>query len=163
MLESSTPASYAKVPHTIPTLTSLAHERYRRAIDQHEYEMEQETDKICPPRKVRSFRLIRFRDVQPCDVAIKLESGEGSEETRKPPVELGQGLSEKRSACRRSLLLHVWDVDKMQGGKNAFVVGQKYRVSNLSPTQRGAWVGGPNAETDVYLTTRRDTKWTKLT
>lgn len=165
MLESSTPRSYAKLPHTIPTLTTLAHERLRRAIDVYENDLEQEIDKICPPRKVRSFRLIRFRDVQPCDSTIKRATCVNKEVTspsRSPPLSLGQGLSRKRAACRRSLLLHVWDIDKLSGGKDALILGHKYCVTNLIPTQKGAWMGGPDTETDVYLATTLDTRWSEM-
>lgn len=165
MLEASSPRSYIKLSHTIPTLTTLAHERLHRALDAYENELEQEIDKICPPRKVRSFRLVRFRDVQPCDNTIR-HSFRVEEDVKglsqSPPLSLGQGLSKKRAACRRSLLLHIWDIDKMSGGKDALALGHKYRVTNLIPTQKGAWMGGPDTETDVYLATTRDTSWGKL-
>jgi breast cancer 2 susceptibility protein len=96
----------------------------------------QELDWALPLRVVRNFRVLVVGDA----------------ETRRRPG-------------TRTAQLTVWDVLSIthsEGGKaGAFEEGQKFRVTNLVPTQKGAWMGRePGAQ--VFLTTRRDSRWIML-
>ncbi|KAF8527565.1 hypothetical protein BU17DRAFT_39718 [Hysterangium stoloniferum] len=86
------------------------------------------------PRQVRNFRVLCIKDAR---IA------------RRPSTRTAQ--------------LTVWDAMSMQnddggGPAGSFRVGQRYLVSNLIPTQQSAWMGlEPGSE--VYLSTKRDSKW----
>ncbi|KAF8167376.1 hypothetical protein B0H34DRAFT_14333 [Crassisporium funariophilum] len=99
-------------------------------------EIEQELKTLCPPREVRSFRMLIMQDART---------------TRRP--------------ANRTVQVTVWDVLNLQlaeGGRaGSFECGQRFLVTNLIPTQMGAWMDcEPGSE--VYLSTRRDTRWTKI-
>lgn len=121
--------------------------------------LEAEFARRCPPRRVKSFRICRF-----VDAASTAEDGE----------------SLMRRSCKRTVQLTVWDLDSLEGrgegggifnassaglnshGLDDFLVVQgKYRVTNLIPTQRSSW-RGPDVEADVFLSTRRGTRWKRL-
>ncbi|KAJ1302729.1 hypothetical protein OPQ81_003043 [Rhizoctonia solani] len=59
----------------------------------------------------------------------------------------------------RTAQLTAWDV--LAFGVDALRIGQRYLLSNVQPSQPGSWrkndFGG-----DIYLSTRRDTKWTAI-
>ncbi|KAF7436471.1 hypothetical protein PC9H_003304 [Pleurotus ostreatus] len=99
-------------------------------------EMERELDSICPPRNVRNFRVLEVQDT--C--------------TRRRPA-------------NRTAQLTAWDVLKLtfsEGGEaGSFQVGQRFQVTNLVPSQRSAWMDLEPGSM-VYLSTRNDTRWTKL-
>ncbi|KAG8763946.1 hypothetical protein FRC11_008273 [Ceratobasidium sp. 423] len=64
-----------------------------------------------------------------------------------------------RKPTERTAQLTAWDV--LAFGTDALRVGQRYLLSNVQPSQPGSWrkndFGG-----DIYLSTRRDTKWTAV-
>jgi len=101
-------------------------------------EIAKELKTICPPRDVRAFRVLIVQDA--CTV-------------RRPANRIAQ--------------LTVWDVltlhldegsNKPGGG---FDVAQRYMATNLMPQQQSAWMNcEPGSE--VYLCTRRDTRWTRI-
>ncbi|KAF4573238.1 hypothetical protein EYR36_007749 [Pleurotus pulmonarius] len=99
-------------------------------------EMERELDSICPPRNVRNFRVLEVQDT--C--------------TRRRPA-------------NRTAQLTAWDVLKLtfsEGGEaGSFHVGQRFQVTNLIPSQRSAWMDREPGSM-VYLSTRNDSRWTKL-
>ncbi|KDQ63249.1 hypothetical protein JAAARDRAFT_75716 [Jaapia argillacea MUCL 33604] len=107
-------------------------QRREKAAD----EFEQELKDLCPLREVRNFRVIVVQDAQTC---------------RKPALRKAQ--------------LTVWDVLSLrfsEGGKpGSFEEGQRFMVTNVIPSQQGAWMAN-EADSEVYLSTRRDSKWTKL-
>ncbi|CAE6406499.1 unnamed protein product [Rhizoctonia solani] len=98
--------------------------------ERREEEMERQLANICPPRKVRNFRVVVIKDARPL---------------QKP--------------TERTAQLTAWDV--LTFGSDSLRVGQRYLLSNVQPSQSGSWrkndFGG-----DIYLSTRRDTKWTTV-
>ncbi|KAJ4002292.1 hypothetical protein F5050DRAFT_1559157, partial [Lentinula boryana] len=99
-------------------------------------ELEKEVDDICPPRNIRSFRVIIARD-----------------------------FSTSRFPANRIAQITIWDVmdlklteDKPQGH---FGAGWRCRVTNLIPSSKAAWMGNePGAQ--IFLVSTRVTKWQKL-
>lgn len=100
-------------------------------------------DKLCPPRKVREFRVVRFRDARlpPLPPAALGNAGNGGAKTKNPHA--------------REVQLHVWDAaqfgDELKEGK-------RFLVANLVPMSKSAW-RKPDEAAEVFLSTRRDTKW----
>ncbi|KAF8625213.1 hypothetical protein AX15_005515 [Amanita polypyramis BW_CC] len=99
-------------------------------------QIERELQKLCPPRDVRSFRVVVVQDA--C--------------TRRRPA-------------NRVAQITVWDVLKLSfeegGSKGPFEAGQRYLVTNLIPTQQKAWMNRePGSE--IFLSTRRDSRWSRL-
>ena len=84
------------------------------------------------------------------------------------------GYLDKKPALRTAQVT-VWDADAME--KDALREGKKYlvcaravrkvaahmvnQVANLVPTMARAW-GKPGVEGQIFLSTRRDTKWTRM-
>ncbi|KAK2461438.1 hypothetical protein APHAL10511_005901 [Amanita phalloides] len=99
-------------------------------------QIERELQNSCPPRDVRSFRVVVAQDAR----------------TRRRPA-------------NRMAQITVWDVLGISfeegGARGAFSVGQRYLVTNLIPTQQSAWMNcEPGSE--IYLSTKRDSRWTRL-
>ncbi|KAG5733003.1 Breast cancer type 2 susceptibility like protein [Termitomyces sp. T112] len=99
-------------------------------------DMELELQDACPPRVVKSFRIIVVQDA--C--------------TRKHPG-------------NRKALLNVWDVLNLSFSEGAspgyFEIGQRFMVTNLRPTHHKSWMGHePGAE--VYLCTGQHSRWTPI-
>ncbi|KAL1737489.1 hypothetical protein EV714DRAFT_241592 [Schizophyllum commune] len=99
-------------------------------------DMEKELAETCPPRNVRSFRVIVGRDART---------------NRKP--------------ANRNAQITVWDVMNLalyEGRPEGTIeVGHRFLITNLMPSAQSAWMGNePDAE--IYLSTRRDTRWTRL-
>ncbi|KAJ3508616.1 hypothetical protein NLJ89_g5662 [Agrocybe chaxingu] len=98
--------------------------------------IEKELQIICPPREVRSFRLLTVQDART---------------SRRPANRMAQ--------------LTVWDVLSLnldEGSKaGSFECGQRYLATNLVPTSPNAWMDTqPGSE--IYLSTRRDTRWRRI-
>lgn len=108
--------------------------RDREAIDD---EIEQELQKTFPPREVRNFRVLIVRDA----------------------------YSNRRPSHRQAQLT-VWDalsLSHSEGSKaGSFEAGQKFMVTNLMPTQPNAWMNRDEVDSEVYLSSRRDSRWTSL-
>ncbi|KAF8910112.1 hypothetical protein CPB84DRAFT_1723940 [Gymnopilus junonius] len=100
-------------------------------------EIEKEMKTICPPRDVRSFRMLIVQDARTL---------------RRPGT--------------RNAQLTVWDVLglTLEEGSQAgsFEVGQRFLVTNLMPVQASAWMGCCEPNSEVFLSTRRDTRWTRV-
>ncbi|WVR08068.1 hypothetical protein IAU60_005114 [Kwoniella sp. DSM 27419] len=96
-------------------------------------EIEAEMTTLCPKRDVRDFRMVRFSDAR---------SG-----VREP---------------FRAGMLNVWDVRAL--GPGALQEGKRCLVSNLAPARSGDWsLRRDRADkAEVYLHTRRDTRWQPL-
>ncbi|KAJ9479675.1 hypothetical protein PHBOTO_003162 [Pseudozyma hubeiensis] len=109
-----------------------------------------ELDKMCPPRKVRDFRIIKFRDARlppppppaSFSAAAQQASVNGSATKRKNPY-------------ARTVQLTVRDAARLG---DELREGRRFLVTNLVPMSKSAW-RKPDDEAEVYLTTRRDTKW----
>jgi len=99
-------------------------------------EIEQELKGTCLPREVRNFRVVVVEDAYT-----------------------------QRRASHRNAQLTVWDVLSLslsEGGKaGAFESGQRFRVTNLTPTQQNSWMDREPAS-EVFLSTRRDSRWTRI-
>ncbi|KAM6498666.1 hypothetical protein JOM56_006614 [Amanita muscaria] len=97
-------------------------------------DMESDLKKCYPPREVRSFRVVVVQDA--C--------------TRRRPA-------------NRVAQITVWDALGLcseEGSTNVFQVGQKYLITNLIPTQQSAWMNHePGSQ--IFLSTRRDSRWTR--
>ncbi|PPQ69780.1 hypothetical protein CVT26_014168 [Gymnopilus dilepis] len=100
-------------------------------------EIEKEMKSICPPRDVRSFRMLIIQDARTL-----------------------------RRTNARTAQLTVWDVLglSLEEGSRAggFEVGQRFLVTNLMPVQASAWMGCCEPDSEVFLSTRRDTRWTRV-
>ncbi|KAF9479433.1 hypothetical protein BDN70DRAFT_906293 [Pholiota conissans] len=99
-------------------------------------EIEKELQSICPARQVRSFRVLIIQDARTL-----------------------------RRPANRKAQLTIWDVTNItfdEGDKaGAFEAGQRFMATNLNPQQPKAWMDcSPGSE--VFLSTRRDTRWTKI-
>ncbi|KAF8808104.1 hypothetical protein BYT27DRAFT_7338672 [Phlegmacium glaucopus] len=99
-------------------------------------EIEQELKTLCPPREVRSFRILVVQDARTI-----------------------------RRPANRTALLTVWNVLQLSlaegSSAGSFEFGQRFLITNLQPIQHSAWMDcEPGSE--VYLSTRQDTRWTKV-
>ncbi|OWZ37873.1 breast cancer 2 susceptibility protein [Cryptococcus neoformans c45] len=117
----------------ISHLARYAQLRLSREMEEGRIEVETELETICPPRDVRDFRMIRFRD----------------------------GREGHREAFRKGML-SVWDARAL--GSTILKEGKRYLVSNLVPGKSGDWRVGrrQSSMAEVYLHTRRDTRWVAL-
>ncbi|KAF8560092.1 hypothetical protein OG21DRAFT_24217 [Imleria badia] len=97
-------------------------------------EIEQELESICPSRDVKAFCVIAVNDAR----------------TYKYP-------------SKRTAQVTVWDVPGVSVTEGCtqspFVPGQRYLVTNLVPTQASAWMDR-SSNGEVYLSTRKNSKWT---
>ncbi|KAJ1600303.1 hypothetical protein NDA14_005557 [Ustilago hordei] len=106
-------------------------------------------DRACPPRKVREFRVVRFRDARlppPCPPTAAAASATAS---------AGAGGAKKRNPHARTVQLTVWDAAQLG---EELQEGRRFCVTNLTPSSKSAW-RKPDEVADVFLSTRRDTKW----
>ncbi|KAH9964099.1 hypothetical protein BC827DRAFT_49058 [Russula dissimulans] len=109
-----------------------------RAEEEHEAMekgFERELQAACPPREVRSFRVLLMRDA--CA-------------TRRP--------------ARRMVELTVWDVLQLGldgTPEGHFKEGQSFQVTNLLPTQKNAWMDRGVEGAHVYLSTSKTSRWNK--
>lgn len=99
-------------------------------------DIERDLKEICPPRDVRSFRVLFMKDA--C--------------TSRKPANLIVEVT-------------VWDVLNLQfdEGKKPghFKEGERFLVTNLLPLQQSAWMHRAQVDGHIYLATRRDSRWTK--
>ncbi|KIK90938.1 hypothetical protein PAXRUDRAFT_831248 [Paxillus rubicundulus Ve08.2h10] len=118
--------------------TWLARHILDKAVERRESvsrEIEQELESICPPRNVRAFCVLRVKDAH----------------TQKHP-------------SNRRAQVTVWDIPALsvtEGWTSApFASEQHFLVTNLVPTQSSAWMDRSSGS-EVYLSTRKNTKWTR--
>ncbi|EMD32562.1 hypothetical protein CERSUDRAFT_99292 [Gelatoporia subvermispora B] len=99
-------------------------------------EIERELDVTCPPRNVRNFRVVVFKDAQ---------------WRKRPPL--------------RQVQLKIADVLSLHVGEGeapgSFKEGQRFRVTNLMPEKQGAWMV-PGPDSLIYLKTVQQTRWTRI-
>uniref|UniRef100_V5GGE5 BRCA2 OB1 domain-containing protein n=2 Tax=Kalmanozyma brasiliensis (strain GHG001) TaxID=1365824 RepID=V5GGE5_KALBG len=110
--------------------------------------LSEDLDKLCPPRKVREFRVVKFRDARlppPPPAAAQQSNGNGAGPKKKNPY-------------AREVLLTVYDAGKLG---DELREGRRFLVTNLMPSERSAWRKADEAA-DISLCTRRDTKWRPL-
>ncbi|WVF68272.1 hypothetical protein IAT40_003037 [Kwoniella sp. CBS 6097] len=119
--------------HQIVHLARYAQARLSQEMIDGQGEIERELSKCCPQRDVRDFRMVRFIDAQ-------------------------NGVREQF----RVGLLNVWDVRAL--GEGSLQEGKRYLVSNLSPARSGEWTlkRDRTSKAEIYLHTRRDTRWQPL-
>ncbi|KIY53699.1 hypothetical protein FISHEDRAFT_32826, partial [Fistulina hepatica ATCC 64428] len=91
----------------------------------------------CPPRNIRSFRVVVVQDAQTC---------------RRPQI--------------RSAQLTVWDVTTLElyeGRPPGTVeVGHRFLITNLMPIQQSSWMDSSEPGAEIYLATRRDSRWRRI-
>jgi len=119
-------------------LARLIREKVLKEREQSRDEFESELNSLCPPRQVRSFRVIVTRDARTV-----------------------------RKSTNRAAQITVWDVMNVvlkEGGKPGdFREGQTFMVTNLIPSQQSAWMA-PDSDggSEIYLSTRKDSRWTLM-
>ncbi|KAE8226243.1 hypothetical protein CF319_g1153 [Tilletia indica] len=111
-------------------------------------EAQRKVQELCPPRRTRSFRVIRFVDAAAA-IALDGEGGGG-----------GAGGQKKLKRSKRTVQLTLWDAAELEE-KVELVEGGRYLVFNLQPIFKQSWRGADVAA-DVYLCTRRNTTWKKV-
>lgn len=140
-------------PSILPALVEASRRYCSDIHDEARSEIESGIHSLCPPRKVRDFRVVRFMDAH---LALQLEKeivqkeeelkkikieqvdGEDVETEPQPPISApASGSNTKVSPAKRkpgekrpgarSVQLQVWDVNAF--GKNALKVGGRYIVS----------------------------------
>ena len=115
-------------------LASYAHRRIEVETSEAQAEGYDTIGKLVPPRQVRDFRMVRISDAR---------------EGRKEAYRLG--------------MLNIWDARGVEVQE-----GKRYRVSNLVPKRSGDWTSrstrssGAGGKKEIYLSTRRDTRWQPL-
>ncbi|KAF8846093.1 hypothetical protein BDN67DRAFT_891569, partial [Paxillus ammoniavirescens] len=116
----------------------LARHIRERTVEEREgvsREIEQELESICPPRNVKAFCVLLVKDAH----------------TQKYP-------------SKRRAQVTVWDVPALsaEGWTGPpFTPEQRFLVTNLVPVQPSAWMDRSSGS-EVYLSTRKDTKWTRI-
>ncbi|TFY81492.1 hypothetical protein EWM64_g2524 [Hericium alpestre] len=135
-------------------LARFVRERITQEREKIDEEIERDLKHICPPREVRNFRVLFMKDAR----------------------------TERRPA-HRTVEITVWDVLNLsfdEGRKpGSFAEGQRFlvrhfyltqyllligsgQVTNLLPSQASAWMPPNKEDSHVYLSTRRDSKWTRI-
>ncbi|WVW86946.1 hypothetical protein I302_109002 [Kwoniella bestiolae CBS 10118] len=116
--------------YQIVHLASYANMRIGQEMQDIQVEMEAELATLCPKRDVRDFRMIRLVDAQIGD----------------------------RDSFRVGML-NVWDVKAL--GEGVLQEGKRYLISNIVPGKGGDWNihRSRSDRAEVYLHTRRDTRW----
>ncbi|OCF62208.1 hypothetical protein L486_01875 [Kwoniella mangroviensis CBS 10435] len=116
--------------YQIVHLASYANVRIMQEMQDKQIEMEAELANLCPKRDVRDFRMIRVVDAQLGN---------------RDPIRVG--------------MLNVWDVKAL--GDRALQEGKRYLISNIVPGKGGEWTSRRTRtdRAEVYLHTRRDTRW----
>ncbi|KAF9015700.1 hypothetical protein BDQ17DRAFT_1341502 [Cyathus striatus] len=101
-------------------------------------EIEKELERTCPPRNVRSFRVLVAEDAKTM-----------------------------RRSSHRNAQLTVWDVLQWSLSEDqpagTFEVGHRYLVTKLNPTHHKAWMGRYEDNAEIYLSTGRNSRWIKRT
>ncbi|KAK7026152.1 breast cancer type 2 susceptibility [Favolaschia claudopus] len=80
-------------------------------------------------------------------------------EVRNFRVLVVQDACTSRRGATRSAQLTVWDV---LGLGESLDVGKRFVTTNLMPTSQSAWMGCCESGSEIYLSTRRDTRWKRL-
>lgn len=159
MKDSPSPSQYLRKnidsqASILPALVEVSRRYVAEVQEEARSEIQCRIESLCPPRKVRDFRVVRFMDAS---VALKLEKelNDRDDELRKVKIEEGEdstvvksedgslpaiaGSSSKKVTSpvkrqkgerrpeARSVQLQVWDVNAF--GKNSLKVGNRYTVS----------------------------------
>ncbi|KAH9170557.1 hypothetical protein EDB89DRAFT_1977284 [Lactarius sanguifluus] len=117
-------------------LARFTRDRVEKERETVELELERELQAACPPREVRSFRVLLMRDARV---------------TRRP--------------ARRVVELTCWDVLSLSfDGATAghFKEGQRFQITNLMPTQKSAWMDRHAEGSHVYVSSSKISRWTKF-
>jgi hypothetical protein len=127
IIEAGDASSYLRMTQFVPTLQKLAQRRLERAREKTQYDSghRNQMESRVGTRKIRSFRIVRFRDAEPRDYNRPEEQ-----------------VSAKRLKCERTTLLKVWDYDEMgreEGRPFHLQVGDHYRVSIMRKVTREVW------------------------
>ncbi|SPO40576.1 uncharacterized protein PSFLO_06058 [Pseudozyma flocculosa] len=155
--------------HLVPHLVQLVQSRLMAGGEESRYLLQHELEKLCPPRRVRDFRVVRFRDARlpapPASSATTAASGAPADDARSPNPRArlartgGGGPGEAaKNPYARTVQLTVWDAAALG---DRLRPGARFVVSNLVPTQKRSW-RRPDEAADVFLSTRRDTRWTPV-
>ncbi|KAK0538936.1 hypothetical protein OC842_001133 [Tilletia horrida] len=123
----------------ISRLRSMVASRVEQERGDAAYRAQHRLQELCPPRRTRSFQVVRFRD------AVE---------------ETGWTPSAKLKRCQRTVQLTVWDAAEVSETVD-LVEGGRFVVSNLQPTLKQSWRGADVAA-DIYLCTRRNTVWRRV-
>ncbi|EIN13926.1 hypothetical protein PUNSTDRAFT_117563 [Punctularia strigosozonata HHB-11173 SS5] len=99
-------------------------------------DIEQELKDLCPPRNVKDFRVIEVTDAR----------SERNNPLRKAQMTVWGAMALERSEDGESI--------------GCLKEGQTFLVTNVQPSQQKAWMA-PGVDSVVYLSTTRQTRWTK--
>lgn len=94
------------------------------------------------------------------EITSELEASFPARNVRSCRVLLVRDAVNQKKKGLRVAQITVWDAEAL--GKETLVEGKTYMVTNLFPQIPNAW-GKPGAEGQVFLVTRRDTRWKKVT
>jgi hypothetical protein len=113
-------SSYLRFTQLIPTLRVLAVKRLGELRERLQMSTISLLDTRLGTRKVRSFRLLRFRDARSSDYG---DEDQFDESNQHPPS--------KADRCRRSVILKVWDYEENKQGNNTLDLreGDHFKVS----------------------------------
>ncbi|KAI0059444.1 hypothetical protein BV25DRAFT_1901580 [Artomyces pyxidatus] len=117
-------------------LARYINERIEKEQETMNEDIERYLKDLVPPRDVRSFRILLLKDA----------------------------VTSRRPA-NRIVELTVWNVLNLsfdEGHKPGyFKEGQRFRITNLIPSQKSAWMDA-SVDSHIYLSTSRGTRWTKV-
>ncbi|KAI9453574.1 hypothetical protein BJY52DRAFT_1288754 [Lactarius psammicola] len=117
-------------------LSRFVQDRVEKERETLELELERELQTACPPREVRSFRVLLMRDARVM-----------------------------RRPAHRVVELTCWDVLSLSfDGATAghFKEGQRFQITNLLPTQKSAWMDRHAEDSHVYVSSSKISRWTKF-
>ncbi|KAK0549094.1 hypothetical protein OC846_004205 [Tilletia horrida] len=174
LLSESNPRQVLKTAAEQRTLLSQVIERLRNLVQERiqeeqadvAYEAQRRIQELCPPRRTRSFQVVRIRDAISPAISSEADTANGA-----------GPASDKLRRCKRTAQLTVWDAAELARGEGAdgedvsgtssigggLVEGGRYLVTQLQPMSRDRWRNaGADAEVDIYLCTRRNTTWRRI-
>ncbi|KAK0563990.1 hypothetical protein OC861_004526 [Tilletia horrida] len=150
----------------IERLRDLVQERILEEQADVAHEAQRRIQELCPPRRTRSFQVVRIRDAISPAISSAADTGTGA-----------APASDKLRRCKRTVQLTVWDAAELARGEGddgedvsgtssiggGLVEGGRYLVTQLQPMSRDRWRNaGADAEVDIYLCTRRNTTWRRV-
>ncbi|KAJ4485769.1 hypothetical protein J3R30DRAFT_3441936 [Lentinula aciculospora] len=117
-------------------LARYIRERLEKDQERVKDELEKEVNDLCPPRNIRSFRVI-----------------------------IAQDSRTNRFSANRTAQLTIWDVMDLklteEKPRGYFEVGWRCHVTNLIPSSKAAWMGN-EPDSQIFLVSTRVSKWQKL-
>lgn len=129
------------------SLLQCAQSRLQAQKEEASHECLGEMDERVPPRRVRTFRVIKCQDAIPL---VPLPE-------HVPPGREGLNIRQavKARSSLRTAQVTVWDAANLEGTLRK---GECFLVTNLYPSAPGSW-RGPDEDAEVFLQTRQGSMW----